>query len=414
MYKNIYKNIKINLNNQNISTSNLFKGEGNHGIHDKKPHFIFSAEQPYHEAKLKMSHEETVDFLNKKEYNAESMDGKYGGPEKSIIVHNPPQNSFRHLNKLAGAMGQDSAIISDGYNHEMHYLNGPKAGKHHKGEGTLFHEREPSDFYSTLSDGTHFTHNLDSDTLHTDSKFLKDIPGKLKKSENYIINNHFNLKKAEDGPKHKLAMAGPGTKLIHYSKKSGLQSLDPEFAGTGVKGEDTKQGKPKHPTTWYYTEGVEPESIVTSGAKHKYVADLGSKKLYDIGKDPNRLYSQAKDKAQEEVDMRTKAKGWTGKRMANGDDIHNHYYQSIKNAGFHGVYHSGLDNTMSHAVGMFESMKPEAEHNIHENDFTKTSAKNYHDIDAQKKEAQSFAKENGHHNHEFLHNLLTHIKDENV
>lgn len=405
MYKSIYKNIKKDIQKKEQFLESFFKSEGDHGIHDKKPHFIFSAENPYHPSKLNMSHDETIDFLRQKGYNAEGMNGKYGSEEKSIIIHNPPKNSFKHLNNLAASMGQDSSIISDGYNHEMHYLNGPKAGKHHKGEGTVFHEKEPSDYYSTLDDGTHFTHGFDFDKLHTDSKFIKDIAGTMKKSEDFIKNNVFRLKKAESGPKHKFAMAGPGTKLVHYSRQQGLTELNPDFAGTGTKGEDTKQGKGKHSVTWYYGEGVEPESIVTSGSKSKYITDLGNKKLYDIGKDPHGLWGKAQESAQQKADEYAKSKGWVGRSMTNTEDVRNEYHQAIKDAGFHGIFNSGLDNTMSHAVGMFEAMKPEAEHPLHPEDFKKTSAKSYHAVDNQKDEAKSFAQENGHHNHEFLHNL---------
>lgn len=410
MYKKIFKNIKQDIQKKEEFFLNIFKAEGNHGIHDRKPHFIFSAENPYHPAKLRMSHQETIDFLKNKGYNAESMDGKYGSEEKSIIIHNPPKNSFKHLNRLAAAMGQDSAIISDGCNHEMHYVNGPKAGKHHKGQGTVFHEKPPEDFYSTLEDGTHFTHGFDTDTLHSKSDFIKEVAGKLKKSEDFIKNGHFALRKAEDGPKHKLASAGAGTKLIHYSPHEGLHELNPEYHGARGIGAEAKQGKPKHSTTFYYTEGSEPESIVTTNSKKKYIVNLGNKKLYDIGKDSHGLYEKAKDKATKEAQEYAQSKGWVGVSHPNTEDVRNNYHSEIKNAGFHGFYNSNA-GSMDNVVAMYETMYPEAEYDLHPEDFKRTSSKSYHAEDSKKKEAKQWADENGHHNHEFLHNLKNKLEE---
>lgn len=408
MYKSTLKNIKCSLSKKEFFFTNLYKNsDKKHAIHDKLPHYIFSAEKPLHPRKLEMSHEEALNFLQEKGYNVEEMHGKYGDEEKSILIHTPPKNSLKHLNNFVSALGQDSVIISDGYDHEMHYVNGPKSGRHHKGQGTVFHKDVPADFYSTLSDGSHFTHGFDFDKTHKESKFIKDLASGMKKSEDFIKNNTFNLRKAESGPQHKLARAGAGTKLIHYSSKQGLKELDPDFNSTGTKGEDTKQGKPTHPVTWYYAEGVEPESIVTSGAKSKYIADLGDKKLYDIGKDHHNFWGEAKEKAQAEADKYSKSKGWVGQSMANATDIKNMFNQSIKNAGFHGVFNSTLDKTMSHVVGMFEAMKPEFEHPIHERDFKETSTKNHHAEDTKMHESKDFASKNGHHNHEFLYNLKT-------
>lgn len=402
MYKKVFKNIHSDLKKKEEYVNNLFKADKKpHGIHDKIPHFIFSAENAMHPANIEMSHDDALEFLKNKGYDAEPMSGKYGKEEKSIIIHNPPKSSLRHLNEFAGNLGQDSAIVSDGYNHEMHYLNGKKAGKHHKGQGTVLHQDPPHDYYSTLEDGTHFSHGFDFDKLHSDSKMIKQPAGSLKKSEDLIKNGMYRLRKAEDGPKHKLALAGPGTKLIHYSPQQGLDELHPDHHGVRKIGSEAKQGAPDHRMTFYYAEGVEPESLVTGGSKSKYVVDVGNKKLYDIAKDPEGLREKARNKAKEEAEGRQINRG-----LVNQEDMKRHYHQHIKDAGYHGIYNSSLDNTMSHAVGMFEPMKPEAEHNIHPKDFKETSAKNHHAMDDHLNQAKSFAKEAGHHNPKFLHNLV--------
>ena len=407
MYKKVLKNIKTDLNKKEQYINDLFKGSDKkpHGIHDKIPHFIFSAENAMHPANLEMGHEDALEFLKNKGYRAEAMDGKYGKEEKSIIVHNPPKSSLRHLNDFARNLGQDSSIVSDGYNHEMHYLNGDKAGKHHKGQGTVLHQDAPTDYYSTLEDGTHFSHGFDFDKVHTDSKMIKEPAGSLKKSEDLIRNGQYKLRKAESGPKHKLAMAGAGTKLVHYSPEKGLDELHPDHHGVRKIGSEAKQGAPEHRMTFYYAEGVEPESLVTSGSKSKYVVDVGDKKLYDVGNDKDGLMGPAHEKAQSDQDDHYAKKGWSGKMMVSGEEKKNAYHAAIKNAGYHGIYNSSLDNTMSHAVGMFHPMKPEAEHDIHPKDFKETSAKNHHAEEDHLNQAKSFAKETGHHNPEFLHNL---------
>lgn len=407
MYKKVFKNIKNDLRKKEDFINNLFKGSHKkpHAIHDKLPHFIFSAEKPYHPANLEMSHEDAIKFLSDKGYDVEEMEGKYGEKERSILIHNPPKTTHRHLMNFARNLGQDSAIISNGYDHEMHYLNGPKAGMHHKGKGTVLHQDAPADYYSTLNDGTHFTHAFDFDKVHNDSELIKNNDKDIKKSEKLIKNGVFRLRKAEEGPKHRLALAGPGTKLIHYSPQKGLQELNPEHHGVRKIGAEAKHGAPEHRMTFYYAEGVEPESIVTSGAKSKYVVDLGDKKLYDIAKDPEGLRGKAKDMAQKAVNDYAKKKGWVGQSMATGEDVKNAYHQAIKDAGYHGIYNSSLDNTMSHAVGMFYPMRPEVEHELHPNDFKKTSAKNHRAMDDHKNQANDFAKENGHHDGDFLHNL---------
>jgi len=401
MYKNILKSIKTDIKKKEGLVIDLWKNvDKKHAIHDKLPHFIFSAQNPMHESKLQMTHEEAIEFLTSKGYNVESMDGMYGSAEKSILVHNPPKGSWRHLNNFASSLGQDSSIISDGYKHEMHYLNGPRKGRHHKGESTVFHKDTPADFFSTLEDGSHFTHGFDFEKTHKDSEFIKDSEENLNKSERFVRNGKFNLRKAEDGPRHKLATAGPDTKLIHFSPKQGLKEITNEHHGVRKIGSEAKQGAPEHKMSFHYAEGVEPESIVTTGAKSKYVSSLGDKKLYDIAKDKHGLWDKAMGKLQEDSHNKEYNKG-----VVMPHEKMPAFHQAIKDAGFHGIYNSGLEGTMGHAVGMFEAMTPDSEHPMHQNDYKKTSAKNHHADDEAKKEAKNWANDNGHHNHEFLHNL---------
>ena len=63
-------------------------------------------------------------------------------------------------------------------------------------------------------------------------------------------------------------------KLTHYSRKSGLKSLDPNYMGSGAPSEELKNGPVSTKQVSFYREGVQPESIVQSGAKSKYTVNL--------------------------------------------------------------------------------------------------------------------------------------------
>lgn len=108
-------------------------------------------------------------------------------------------------------------------------------------------------------------------------------------------------------------------KLVHYSRHSGLKTLDPEFMGTGAPSEELKQGPVQTKQTSFYREGVEPESVVASGAKSKYTVNLGPEhKLYDIYEDPQGLVAQSVKQT--------------------GGINTDHIRGTLKNAGYHGFY----------------------------------------------------------------------------
>lgn len=391
MYKKVYRVISNDIKKQEkeeeINTSLSKKGEPY-----RQSHIILSADQPYHPTETNMDHDSVKAMLEGKGYDVESMKGKYGGLERSLLIKNPPKHSHKHFYELARKLGQDSLIFSNGYDHELHYVNGDKAGKHLKGQGTTIHNQEPEDFYSTLEDGTHFTH-LMGDDLHTQSKFVKP-PKKMQKSEG----SSFYLCKNEDDSEHPLDNPSPNLNLIHYSPEQGLKSIEPKFHGVRKIGSEAKQGAPTHKLAFFYAEGAKPESLVTTGVKSKYVTNLGNRKIYDIAKDKDKLWSKAKSLA----DQRQINPGVVDK-----DDFH----QAIKDAGYHGIYNSGLDkDTMGMVVGMFHPTDVNEEHEMHPKDFDEASSKNHHDEQKSMSSAQSHANVYGHHNPEFLHNLKESFK----
>jgi hypothetical protein len=156
----------------------IAKNEESHPL-TATPHTIFSVENPYHPQKFKASHDEVVSKLNKMGFKAESVKGKYGKEEKSVIVKNPSDNQKKYIEKIAHGLGQDSVIHSDGKNHKMLFLHGEKAGGYHKGSGTNFHSKKPEDFYTELEDGTSFSHNFDFSKLHKEPILKKNDDGQL-------------------------------------------------------------------------------------------------------------------------------------------------------------------------------------------------------------------------------------------
>lgn len=147
-----------------------------------QPHFIFSAENPKYPDKNKhgFTHEQALKHLKNLNYDAHPVNGHYGAPEKSIIVYgtNPKQNEGLH--RFASDLGQDSSIHSNGQQHEMRFHHGADAGKTVHGEGTEFHSNKPSDFYTTLPNGNHFTHNFKFDKSEKMPK-LTDAAAEYKK-----------------------------------------------------------------------------------------------------------------------------------------------------------------------------------------------------------------------------------------
>lgn len=130
-----------------------------------QPHAIFSVENSPYPDKVKIPqaegkdrHEETVDFLRSKGEDAHSSQGHYGSPERSIIVFNP--KNANAIKNIAHSFGQESWIHSNGKQHRLEMLHGPAAGHVFTGEGTELHQNKPQDYYSTLPDGTHFTHKI--------------------------------------------------------------------------------------------------------------------------------------------------------------------------------------------------------------------------------------------------------------
>jgi hypothetical protein len=369
MYKKVLKNIK-DLPTLKKMLDSLYKSE-EHSVLARKPHFIFSAENPMYPENhvYNLKHDEVVKKLKQKGYKVESITGHYGKPERSILVHNPSKLAVSHLFDLAKKLGQESSIYSDGYNHEMHFHGGPNADHHIKGQGTTIHKRKPDDHFSELANGTSFSHIFNFDEMHPKEASIANDPDlSTKKTEVDFIKSE---------PNHPLIGAGPNTKLIHFSTTSGLKSIDPEHQGKRIKDASSKYGRPEHPVSFFYLEGAIPEGIVTSGAKSKYVARLGHKKLYDLGTDPEGIRNELRN---------------SGKTLNPGIFTRDELDAAIKAKGYHGIYNSAHESEdMRKVVGMYHSMPIEKEHPFHPKDAemaTDQAFEQHHSV--QKNEDEEF------------------------
>jgi hypothetical protein len=394
MYKKVLKTIDIK--------NDLYKSitKKSNSVLNKQLHFIFSVENPRFQKKFNLTHDQAIEMLQNKGYHAESIKDKYGDEKNSIIVHNPPKHSIKYFQQFAKDMGQESSITSENGFHEMHFHHGENANRHLKGEGTQFHKEAPADYYRSLEDGTHFSHHFDFDNFHkaNKSKFQNNKEEPIKKSERF--KKYPNILKNQS--KHPLHNPESSMKLIHYSPQK-QDYINPKYHGVSKIGTEAKQGQPDHPISFYYLEGVEPESIVTTGSKYKHIVSLGNKKVYDIGTDPDKLGQKAHNTAMEEANNRQVNRG-----IVRPDEFKKHYHKAIKDAGYHGIFNSSLPtDTMSHVVGLFTTEQPDSVHELHQNDYKETSAYDHHEHDNKVKQAADM---DGATNPDFLVNLSHNMK----
>lgn len=140
------------------------------------------------------------------------------------------------------------------------------------------------------------------------------------------------MAKNEEGP----------IKLIHYSAKQGLQSLEPQFQGSGVKDAGAKYAKPVNPYTSFYKEGSPTEDLVTENAKSKYETTLHPhQKIYDLASDKDNIVKDAIDQNQ---------------GIWNQEVI----LSAIKERGYHG-FHNSSHPQYPGQVALFYKMPVESE-----------------------------------------------------
>lgn len=125
---------------------------------------LMSGEKPFFPAQIEANHENLVKTLTSMGLKHEQTHGRYGDPERSVIIHNPREDQMKTLGKL---FGQESVIHSSGGKHRLIYTNGPDEGKF---RGTVpaqvpheWFENPPEDYYTHLPGNGHFRINFDFD-----------------------------------------------------------------------------------------------------------------------------------------------------------------------------------------------------------------------------------------------------------
>ena len=123
---------------------------------------MMSGENPLFHAHVDASHENLVKTLTAMGLKHDQTHGRYGDPERSVIIHNPREDQMKTLGKL---FGQESVIHSSGGKHKLIYTNGPHEGKF---RGTVpgqapheWFDQPPEDYYTHLPGAGHFRINFD-------------------------------------------------------------------------------------------------------------------------------------------------------------------------------------------------------------------------------------------------------------
>lgn len=96
----------------------------------------------------------------------EETEGRYGTPERSLIIHGPSREQMFHLGKQ---FGQESVIHSQNGQHQLLYTNGDQEGKHHPSIGSYDYwhpgDELPEDYYTKLPNQGAFRLHFDFNRL---------------------------------------------------------------------------------------------------------------------------------------------------------------------------------------------------------------------------------------------------------
>lgn len=261
----------------------------------KRDFIIMSAERPDMD---NVARTETLGTHLNEQYpdRVHEVDGYYDGDEKAFLIDDVTPAEKKSMAKLAQSLEQDSILHRGGM--EMVndvYKDGKqvdKAGTFHplKSRKPELFKKTPDNYYSSMmvqgGDGkprkVDFSFDIDWDTTY-------DVPNDL--------------------TKHVKPMAG-----IHFGKK-GLETIDPEFAGTGSAGAETLRDQTV-PKSYFYTgeQDLRKESMVL-GERYESVGE----NIYDLQADPAHLkeYSGFNPDVLEQTMQQGGAGGYWSDRLKN-------------------------------------------------------------------------------------------------
>lgn len=296
---NLDNNKKIESPHQNVKTAiehNQSKpfGKNEEFQKPKIPHLLFTTQKPRFAKVKNFGNNEVIDALTNHGFKAIPIKGKYGKEENGIMVINPPSHKVRSILNFVKDLGQDSALYSDGENHELHILNGEHAGKHYKGNGTQWFNKKPSDYYTTTDNKHFFSHNISFDKHYPSEHSVleqygespwnkgKAVPYRKDEGDDFEKNENFpGRPKVQINPEHGRQIADayeqmkhdpehPDVKaaygaLIDETKKQYQNLLD-----SGLKISKIPQGQPNpYPTSKHLHDDVD------SGHMWYYPTDQG-------------------------------------------------------------------------------------------------------------------------------------------
>lgn len=214
---------------------------------------LMSGEKPFFPAKIEANHENLINTLRAMGLKHEQTHGRYGDPERSVIIHNPREDQMKTLGKL---FGQESVIHSSGGRHRLIYTNGPDEGKY---RGTMtaqpphqWFDAPPEDYYTHLPGAGHFRINFDFDQepQGANANIKQEAPSAPVPMGKSIF-QRLNLKKSL-----------PKTPAENQSNQAGFLNQPPAI-DAGLE-----SGALKNP-------GVEVPSDATLGPAHKSVYPKG-------------------------------------------------------------------------------------------------------------------------------------------
>ncbi len=191
-----------------------------HPVLAGQPFVMMSGEEPRYPAK-QTGHEALKQELLARGHRFEEIQGFYGKPEKSFVVHGMPLHEARELGK---DFGQESVVHSDGKNPVLLYTNGEDADKYHPSKGI-------NTFPAAPTDGTGWSRIVDPGTakpiyMNVDFDWDKKLP--IHKLEGGSHPNNYDWHD-EDG-----VGSPPEAAPLHLVKAEGDQPVNAQAAGRGV------------------------------------------------------------------------------------------------------------------------------------------------------------------------------------
>lgn len=218
---------------------------------------MMSGEKPFYPAKVEATHENLVKVLKGMGLKHEQTNGRYGEPERSVIIHNPREDQMQTLGKL---FGQESVVHSSGGKHKLIYTNGAHEGQHRTTVPAQpphqFFSEPPEDYYTHLPNTGYYRINFDFDqkpqgTNMNHGTLTKALPAGAK------------LEPGGDSPANKQAAAEHAVMtdgLLEQGTERGVQpvlsGLLPRSAAQGIIGANQHNMIQEQEGGWMTPEGM--------------------------------------------------------------------------------------------------------------------------------------------------------------